>query len=71
MTTMKRDYLIQAAFGHAVYAEDLLIGVEREEMELMLEQYRANFPGCETRVYTCNADEQGGTVNIYNLKREL
>ena len=63
------DYVIQVWKDGRMFDETLLTDCERETLDNELEIARANYPGCETRVYTCNADMQGGTVNVSNLRR--
>ncbi len=67
--TATKDYIVQGWFNGKMVDETLLTEVEFESAEYEAETMRANYPGIETRFYPSNADVQGGTVTVSNLRR--
>lgn len=64
-----KDYVIQAWMDDKLYSEILLTECSEDVLNVELETMRADYPGCETRIYRVNADVQGGTVNVTNYRR--
>lgn len=66
---MTNDYVVQVWMDGQKWHESLLTDCDDEMLASELETLRANHPGGETRIYTCQTDEQGGTITVFNLRR--